>query len=217
MPNNNVNAERAGVVNQRDSRLKQQQSLKSDPKVEEQYFKSEAEAQDWEDRCLSNLEAPGPKQFLQNVASSTSSQKNNKISKVKGSSLAVNTSEKAQKVSGGGEQSFKMKFKTEICKFWQLNGSCEYAETCSFAHGNHELKQRTDKPRNYKTKQCKRFHKELYCPYGPRCQFLHDKVPVQVADKKKSVLKVRQEPAVKSIVSYSHLLNTAEPLAFDID
>ena len=23
-------------------------------------------------------------------------------------------------------EGFKMKFKTEICKFWQLNGTCEY-------------------------------------------------------------------------------------------
>ena len=71
-------------------------------------------------------------------------------------------------------ESFKLKFKTEICKFWQLNGTCEYGDTCSFAHGSHELKQRTDMHKNYKTKQCKRFHKDLYCPYGPRCQFLHD-------------------------------------------
>ena len=70
-----------------------------------------------------------------------------------------------------------MKFKTEICKFWQLNGTCEYSDQCSFAHGTSELKQRHDQPRNYKTKQCKRFHKELYCPYGPRCQFLHDDAP----------------------------------------
>jgi len=120
-------------------------------------------------------------------------------------------------VATGGEQSFKMKFKTEICKFWQLNGTCEYAETCSFAHGNHELKQRTDMPRNYKTKQCKRFHKELYCPYGPRCQFLHDKVPAQAADKKKPAPKVVVESAAASSVSYSDLLNTAEPLAFTLD
>ena len=67
-----------------------------------------------------------------------------------------------------------MKFKTEICKFWQLNGTCEYSDSCSFAHGQHELKQKIDLHKNYKTKQCKRFHKDLYCPYGSRCQFLHD-------------------------------------------
>ena len=81
------------------------------------------------------------------------------------------------------EPGFKMKFKTEICKFWQLSGTCEYADTCSFAHGAHEMKKRVDQPRNYKTKQCKRFHKELYCPYGPRCQFLHNEI--SAAEKKK--------------------------------
>jgi len=48
--------------------------------------------------------------------------------------------------------SYKMKFKTEICKFWQTTGTCEYSDACSFAHGSMELKQRTDIPRNYKTK-----------------------------------------------------------------
>ena len=75
-----------------------------------------------------------------------------------------------------------MKFKTEICKFWQLHGTCEYGDTCSFAHGSHELKQRMDMHKNYKTKQCKRFHKDLYCPYGSRCQFLHDESQINVKE-----------------------------------
>ena len=86
-----------------------------------------------------------------------------------------------------------MKFKTEICKFWQLNGTCEYSDQCSFAHGTAELKQRHDQPRNYKTKQCKRFHKELYCPYGPRCQFLHDDAAT-ASDKKVQLDAVIIEP-----------------------
>eukprot|EP00354_Favella_ehrenbergii_P004393 CAMPEP_0170450846 /NCGR_PEP_ID=MMETSP0123-20130129/255_1 /TAXON_ID=182087 /ORGANISM="Favella ehrenbergii, Strain Fehren 1" /LENGTH=63 /DNA_ID=CAMNT_0010712281 /DNA_START=1120 /DNA_END=1311 /DNA_ORIENTATION=+ len=36
-------------------------------KVEQLYFKSEAEAQAWEDSCAM-LDAPAPTQFLQNVA-----------------------------------------------------------------------------------------------------------------------------------------------------
>lgn len=143
--------------------------------MEKQYFKDEEEAQDWEDRCLS--EAPAPQQFLQNIVQAATPSSQRITKGAKSSKLNVGANEKVQpqpqKVVGTGDQSFKMKFKTEICKFWQLNGTCEYADTCSFAHGAHELKQRTDMPRNYKTKQCKRFHKELYCPYGPRCQFLH--------------------------------------------
>lgn len=80
-------------------------------------------------------------------------------------------------------EGFKMKFKTEICKFWQLTGTCEYSDACSFAHGNQELKSKIDLPKNYKTKQCKRFHRDLYCPYGSRCQFLHDE-PAAIEAKK---------------------------------
>ena len=69
---------------------------------------------------------------------------------------------------------FKVKYKTEICKNWQQTGECEFFYSCSFAHGNQELKVKTDVPKNYKTKLCKKFHKELFCPYGTRCQFLHD-------------------------------------------
>lgn len=72
------------------------------------------------------------------------------------------------------QESFKKNFKTEICKFWEATGSCEYEESCSFAHGPEELKLKTDVPKNYKTKLCKRFHKQMYCPYGTRCQFVHN-------------------------------------------
>ena len=66
-------------------------------------------------------------------------------------------------------ESFKVKYKTEICKNWQLTGVCEFHESCSFAHGADELKEKTDIHKNYKTKMCKRFHKQGYCPYGQRC------------------------------------------------
>lgn len=70
-------------------------------------------------------------------------------------------------------EQFKIKYKTEMCKNWQLTGHCEFDDSCSFAHGEHELKEKTDVPRNYKTKPCKRYHRDMYCPYGKRCQFLH--------------------------------------------
>eukprot|EP00347_Sterkiella_histriomuscorum_P005698 403355607 len=76
-------------------------------------------------------------------------------------------------------ESFKTKYKTEICKNWELTGFCAFEESCSFAHGQNELNTKQHIPKNYKTKLCKRFHEELYCPYGPRCQFKHqgDDVP----------------------------------------
>ena len=78
-------------------------------------------------------------------------------------------------------EGFKVKYKTEICKNWRQTGKCEFKNSCSFAHGSHELKQKTDIHKNYKTKQCKRFHKDGYCPYGERCQFLHDEAPSKQA------------------------------------
>lgn len=74
-------------------------------------------------------------------------------------------------------EGFKVKYKTEICKNWETTGECEFKSSCSFAHGAHELKQKTDIHKNYKTKQCKRFSKDRYCPYGIRCQFIHDEAP----------------------------------------
>ena len=71
-------------------------------------------------------------------------------------------------------EGFKVKYKTEICKNWETTGHCEFSSSCSFAHGPHELKQKTDVHKNYKTKHCKKFTKDGFCPYGVRCQFLHD-------------------------------------------
>lgn len=70
-------------------------------------------------------------------------------------------------------EGFRTKYKTEMCKNYQLTGSCNFQDSCSFAHGPEELHNKLNMPKNYKTKQCKRFHEELYCPYGPRCQFKH--------------------------------------------
>lgn len=66
-------------------------------------------------------------------------------------------------------EDFRAKYKTELCKNWELTGYCNFEESCSFAHGIEELHSKPHIPKNYKTKLCKRFHEELYCPYGPRC------------------------------------------------
>lgn len=86
----------------------------------------------------------------------------------------------AQALSGAEESKgqvayaslFRDKYKTEICRNWEITGNCEFFESCSFAHGFSEL-QKKPTPQNYKTKLCKQFHENLYCPYGLRCQFLH--------------------------------------------
>ena len=68
---------------------------------------------------------------------------------------------------------FRTKYKTEMCKNWELTGDCIFGDSCSFAHGSQELVSKVNMPKNYKTRPCKRFHEDLYCPYGPRCQFKH--------------------------------------------
>ena len=58
--------------------------------------------------------------------------------------LATNSDSNQASAATPNTTSFRMKFKTEICKFWQLHGFCEYGEACSFAHGNDELLIRKD-------------------------------------------------------------------------
>jgi hypothetical protein len=70
--------------------------------------------------------------------------------------------------------SFRNKWKTEICHYWEMYGECKYGDNCAFAHGDSELKQRK-MTFNYKTKPCKQFFEFGYCTYGSRCQFSHKK------------------------------------------
>mmetsp|Transcript_14512 Transcript_14512/g.22520 ORF Transcript_14512/g.22520 Transcript_14512/m.22520 type:complete len:204 (-) Transcript_14512:596-1207(-) len=65
------------------------------------------------------------------------------------------------------------KFRTELCKNYELTGKCRYGDECSFAHGKAYMMLKTDVSLLYKTKLCKKFI-QGYCPYGMRCQFIHD-------------------------------------------
>ena len=40
---------------------------------------------------------------------------------------------------------FKTKWKTEICRYWEMYGQCKYGDNCAFAHGDSELKKRIQK------------------------------------------------------------------------
>ena len=63
------------------------------------------------------------------------------------------------------------KYKTEICKNYQLTGKCEYSFNCFYAHGEGELRD-IKRPSKFKTTLCRNFEKG-YCSYGSRCQFKH--------------------------------------------
>lgn len=65
------------------------------------------------------------------------------------------------------------KYKTELCKKYQISGFCPYGNKCQFAHGEGELVSKL-KEINYKKEKCKSFYEKGYCPYGNRCKFQHD-------------------------------------------
>ena len=64
------------------------------------------------------------------------------------------------------------RYKTELCRPYQENGTCKYGEKCQFAHGLSELRTVNRHPK-YKTDLCRTYHSVGFCPYGPRCHFIH--------------------------------------------
>lgn len=93
---------------------------------------------------------------------------------------------------------FKTKWKTEICRYWEMYGECKFGDNCAFAHGESELKQKK-LTFNYKTKPCKQFFELGYCSYGTRCQFSHKKESLNLKENEGkdevSYLKVLKELA----------------------
>jgi hypothetical protein len=65
------------------------------------------------------------------------------------------------------------KFRTEMCKNFELHGKCKFGDECSFAHGKQQMMLKKDVSALYKTKDCKKYTANGYCPYGQRCQFIH--------------------------------------------
>ncbi|GFY74716.1 mRNA decay activator protein ZFP36L1 [Trichonephila inaurata madagascariensis] len=70
-------------------------------------------------------------------------------------------------------QSNSSRYKTELCRPFEENGSCKYGDKCQFAHGKKELRNMVRHPK-YKTELCRTFHTTGLCPYGPRCHFIHN-------------------------------------------
>ena len=86
----------------------------------------------------------------------------------------------SQKTSGinnsnfkGKASDFKIKYKTELCKFYEMTGRCKYGENCAYAHGIENLRSKVTNTTAYRTKKCIQFFDNGYCPYGSRCQFKH--------------------------------------------
>ena len=70
-------------------------------------------------------------------------------------------------------EDFKIKYKTELCKYYEINGYCKYGDSCAYAHGKENLRSKITNTIAYRTKKCVQFFQNGYCPYGNRCQFAH--------------------------------------------
>ncbi|MCQ2816551.1 MAG: zinc finger CCCH domain-containing protein [archaeon] len=68
---------------------------------------------------------------------------------------------------------FKVKYKTELCKFFEMNGFCKFGDKCAYAHGKEELRSKVTKSSAYRSRKCTQFFEKGFCPYGSRCQFAH--------------------------------------------
>ena len=73
----------------------------------------------------------------------------------------------------GDAKDFKIKYKTELCKYYEINGYCKYGDKCAYAHGKENLRSKVTNTTAYRTKKCVQFYEQGYCPYGNRCQFAH--------------------------------------------
>lgn len=67
------------------------------------------------------------------------------------------------------------KYKTELCKNFDIYGYCKWGDNCFFAHSKSELKSKTMTTQFYKTKVCKNYHTIGFCPYASKCQYFHFK------------------------------------------
>lgn len=73
----------------------------------------------------------------------------------------------------GNASDFNIKYKTELCKFYEIKGFCQYGDNCAYAHGVENLRSKVTNTTAYRTRKCNQFFEKGYCPYGSRCQFMH--------------------------------------------
>ena len=96
---------------------------------------------------------------------------------------------------------FRTKWKTEICRNWEMYGQCKFGDNCAFAHGDSELKKRK-LTFNYKTKPCKQFFELGYCSYGCRCQFSHKKEDLNKENNESGIINNNEVSYLKIIKEF---------------
>eukprot|EP00798_Chlamydomonas_sp_ICE-L_P004354 gene4354-14474_t len=100
--------------------------------------------------------------------------------------------------------------KTRLCQDFTQTGTCRYAEKCTFAHGQHEMREAPDlrngiPPSAYvsagqpipkqalkKTKLCNKFVEAGVCSYGDRCSFAHGQFELRQLDDPAPTLPVKR-------------------------
>ena len=69
-----------------------------------------------------------------------------------------------------------LRYKTQLCANFQRDGVCRYGRRCQFAHGAHELRERSQLlapivPEDQKI--CQPFAATGFCRFGDKCKFPH--------------------------------------------
>lgn len=72
------------------------------------------------------------------------------------------------------ENEQQLKYRTELCKFYEINGQCKFGDNCIFAHGKENLREKVLTKSGYKKRACINFFEHGFCMYGNRCQFSHE-------------------------------------------
>ncbi|XP_026873369.2 mRNA decay activator protein ZFP36 isoform X1 [Electrophorus electricus] len=109
------------------------------------------------------------------------------------------------------------RYKTELCRSYQENGSCKYGSKCQFAHGERELRCLYRHPK-YKTEACRTFYNFGYCPYGARCHFIHEEKLSVKALSPKTHLPDGNPRLLRQSVSFAGFLGSrsaSPPMAYE--
>ena len=129
------------------------------------YFESESQSEDKES-----------KEDLKNISNNMGSFNNKFEKELNDNKIKFNNKKDHKKRQGPFKSTaadFKIKYKTELCKYYEINGYCKYGDSCAYAHGKENLRSKITNTTAYRTRNCAQFFQNGYCPYGNRCQFAH--------------------------------------------
>jgi butyrate response factor 1 len=87
--------------------------------------------------------------------------------------IDVKTAPKTAQTKNANSDDGDVKYKTELCRNFELTRRCRYGNRCSYAHGKEELVHKKHINLHYKSKKCNKFFERGFCEYGARCQYLH--------------------------------------------